>query len=170
MNSKRNIVFLGMMGSGKSSIGHLISKKLKLKFYDIDLLIEKKLNMRIPKIFIDKGEFFFRQIEKKITLNILKNEKSVISLGGGAFLNKDIRKEVIKNHISFWLNWDNNTLVKRIINSSKRPLAYNLNHKELINLIEKRSKVYSKALHKINCNKLTKSEIVNEIMDIYETN
>ena len=72
MNSKGNIVFLGMMGSGKTSVGKLISKKLKLDFFDIDQQIEKKLNMEILKIFREKGELFFRKIEEKITLDILK--------------------------------------------------------------------------------------------------
>ena len=63
MKSKENIVFLGMMGSGKTSIGKLISKKLKLDFFDIDQLIEKKLSMQIAKIFEEKGEIFFRKIE-----------------------------------------------------------------------------------------------------------
>jgi len=74
MKSKGNLVFLGMMGSGKTSIGKLISKKLKLNFFDIDQLIEKKLNMEISKIFDLKGEVFFRKIEEKITLDILKKK------------------------------------------------------------------------------------------------
>ena len=75
MKSKGNIVFLGMMGSGKTSVGKLISKKLKLDFFDIDQQIEKKLNMEIFKIFKEKGELFFRKIEEKITLDILKKKK-----------------------------------------------------------------------------------------------
>ena len=81
MKSKENLVFLGMMGSGKSSIGLIISKKLKLNFFDIDKIIENDQKMRVSKIFETKGEDFFRQIEKKITLNILRNKKGVIALG-----------------------------------------------------------------------------------------
>ena len=88
MKSSKNIVFLGMMGSGKRSIGFLISKKLNLKFFDIDNHIENNLGMKISKIFKDKGEKFFREYEEKITLNTLKKKKIVIGLGGGAFLNK----------------------------------------------------------------------------------
>ncbi len=72
MKSRRNIVFLGMMGSGKSSIGLLVSKKLNLDFFDIDHCIEMKLNSKISKIFKEKGEKFFRVLEEKITLEILK--------------------------------------------------------------------------------------------------
>ena len=74
MESKENIVFLGMMGSGKSSIGLVVSKKLNLQFYDIDQIIEKDLGMSISEIFQKKGEKFFRDIEEKTTLKILKKK------------------------------------------------------------------------------------------------
>ena len=170
MKSKENLVFLGMMGSGKSSIGLIVSKKLKLNFFDIDKVIENDQKMRISKIFETKGEDFFRKIEKKITLNILRNKKGVIALGGGAFLNQDIKKEILKNHLSFWLNWKIYTLIDRIKNSKKRPLAINSNKNELVEIIEKRSIIYSKALYKINCDNLSKHEIARKIIKIYETN
>jgi shikimate kinase len=124
MKSKENLVFLGMMGSGKSSIGLLIAKKLKIKFIDVDKEIERELGLSISKIFETKGEDYFRKFEEKITLNLLKINSVVVSLGGGAFMNKVIRKEILKNHISFWLNWNNETLLNRIKNSKKRPLGY----------------------------------------------
>ena len=99
MNLKKNLVFLGMMGSGKSSIGHLVSKKLKLKFIDIDNLIEEEAGMKISDIFKKKGEEHFRNLEEKITLKNLTNIRNVISLGGGGFLNDKIRKEVFKNYL-----------------------------------------------------------------------
>ena len=170
MKSKENLVFVGMMGSGKSSIGLLIAKKLKLDFIDIDQEIVKQLGISIKKIFETKGEDYFRLLEEKITLKKLKLNPVVISLGGGAFTNKNIRKEVLKNHLSFWLNWNNEILINRIKNSKKRPLAFNLTENELIDLIEKRSNIYSKALHEIKCDNLSKYEIVNKILKIYETN
>ena len=94
MKSGRNIVFLGMMGSGKTSIGFLVSKKLKLDFYDVDHYIENKLKMKISNIFKNKGEKFFREYEEKITLELMKIKGIVVSLGGGAFLNKNIRKSL----------------------------------------------------------------------------
>ena len=169
MKSKKNLIFLGMMGSGKSSIGSLIAKKLQLNFIDIDNVIENELGLSIKKIFEIKGENYFRKFEKKTTLKKLKSSSTVISLGGGAFSNKEIRKEVITNHISFWLNWSNDILLNRIKNSKKRPLAFNSSENEIIDLIKKRSNIYSKALYKIECDNLTKNEIVKEILKIYET-
>ena len=170
MKSKENLVFLGMMGSGKSSIGLLVAKKLKLNFVDIDKEIENNLNITIKKIFELKGEDYFRKIEEQTTLKKLKLSSTVISLGGGGFTNENIRKEILKNHLSFWLNWSYETLLNRIKNSRKRPLVINATNAELIDLIKKRSNIYSKALYEIRCDNLSKSEIVNKIIEIYETN
>jgi len=170
MKKKKNLVFLGMMGSGKTTIGKLISKKLGLNFFDIDSVIEKKMRMSISSIFYKKGEKFFREIEEKITLDILKKKNNIISLGGGAFLNNNIRKEIVSNHISIWLDWNIKTLINRINKSSKRPLAFNINKDALKKKKKKRSNIYSKAMYKINCNKLTKIEVLRESLRIYENN
>tara|TARA_Y100001970_G_scaffold278856_1_gene385184 strand:- start:17753 stop:18277 length:525 start_codon:yes stop_codon:yes gene_type:complete len=170
MKLKKNLVLLGMMGSGKTSIGLMTSKKLQLDFIDIDIEIENQIGMKISKIFEVKGEKYFREVEEKITLKNLEKEESIISLGGGGFLNNNIKKEVLKNHYSFWLNWNYRTLIRRINNSKKRPLAFGINRLELIELIKKRSNIYSKALYKIDCEKLSKTIIVNKITKIYETN
>ena len=169
MESKENLVFLGMMGSGKSSIGSIVAKKLKLNFVDIDNEIEKELGTNIKKIFEKKGEDFFRKFEEKITLKKHKLNSTVISLGGGAFMNKNIRKEVLKSHISFWLNWDNEILLSRIKKNNKRPLVQNSTNAKLIELMNKRSNIYSKALYEIKCDNLTKNEILRKILKIYET-
>ena len=168
MKSKENLIFLGMMGSGKSSIGSLVAKKLQFKFIDVDNEIETELGLSIKKIFETKGENYFRKFEEKITLKKLKLKPVVISLGGGAFTNRNIRKEVIRNHLSFWLNWSDEILVNRIKNSKKRPLVSNASENEIIDLIKKRSNIYSKALYKIECDSLTKKEIVKKILNIYE--
>jgi|TARA_B110000003_G_scaffold183128_1_gene182156 shikimate kinase len=170
MHSKKSLVFLGMMGSGKSSIGFLVSKKLNLKFVDIDNIIEDETGMKISNIFEEKGEDYFRNLEEKITLKVLKISNIVVSLGGGGFINDKIRNQVLSNHFSFWLNWDSEILLTRIKNSNKRPLVHKSTNQEIINLIKKRAKIYSKAKFKINCNKLTKNEIVKKITKIYELN
>ena len=168
MKSKENLVFLGMMGSGKTSIGLLVAKKLQLNFIDIDKEIENETKIPIKKIFEIKGEDYFRKLEDKTTLKKQKLNSVVISLVGGAFINANIRKEVLKNSLSFWLNWRNEILLNRIKNSKNRPLTFNATDNELIDLIQKRSNVYSKALYEIKCDKLTKKKIVKNILEIYE--
>ena len=96
MKSNKNLILIGMMGSGKSTIGRLLGQKLNLRFFDIDFLIEKKVNMKIAEIFEKKGEDKFRNLEKKITLKFLNKNNCIISLGGGAFINKIIKKKVNK--------------------------------------------------------------------------
>ena len=169
MKSKENIVFLGMMGAGKTTIGKLVSQKLSFDFYDTDNEIENKLSLKISKIFQNKGENFFREIEEKITLELLNKKKTIIALGGGTFLNNKVRKEILNNHLSFWLKWDDEILLNRIKNSHKRPIAFNSTNHEILKLIKKRSNIYSKALYKINCENFTKNEIAKKIINIYET-
>ena len=170
MKLKKNLVLLGMMGSGKSTIGYLLSKNLNLEFYDIDSIIEKQDGRKIAEIFNTEGEDFFRKLEEKVSIKILKLKNKVISLGGGAFLNENIRKEVLSNNVSFWLNWKDNTLINRIKRNNKRPIINNSNENEIKKLISKRLKIYSMANFKINCEKFTKNEITRKILDIYEKN
>ena len=170
MDSNKNLVFLGMMGSGKSSIGNLVSKKLDLPFIDIDSVIVENTGMSILEIFEKKGEDYFRNLEEKTTLKYLKKIKIIVSLGGGGFINPKIRREVLTNHFSFWLNCDESILIRRIRDSKKRPLVLKSTNQEIRAIIKDRSKIYSNAQFKINCNKLTKTEIVNKIIKIYELN
>ena len=165
---KKNLVLIGMMGSGKSTIGRLLSDSTNLNLIDTDKLIEKETKLEIKDIFQKKGENFFRKIEEKITLNSLKFSNNIIAIGGGAFLNDKIREKIRNNCISVWLKCSEQTLISRIKNSKKRPKAYLLKDKDLIKLINNRSKIYSKADYKINCDSLTKKEITNKILKIYE--
>ena len=170
MNLNKNIVLLGMMGSGKSTIGYLLSRNINFNFLDIDKFIEKEMGLKIYDIFQKKGEIYFRNLEEKITLKFLKGKGKIISLGGGAFLNKNIRKEILKNHISFWLSWNNSTIIKRILKSKKRPIAFISSENNLKKLINERSNIYSEAKFKINCETLTKNMIVKNIIELYEKN
>ena len=168
MKSNKNIVLVGMMGSGKSSIGKLLSRKTGLDFIDIDALIEKKENKSITEIFKVNGEKYFRDLEEKISIKKLKEYNSVISLGGGAFLNAKIRKKSSLNSITVWLNWKTSTLIDRIKDSKKRPVVTNLKANEIKDLIEERSKIYNSSDYKVNCDKLSKSGIVDKIKNFYE--
>ena len=169
MKSKKNLVLIGMMSSGKSTIGGLLAKKLNFKFFDIDKIIENETKMKITEIFKIKGENFFRNLEEKTTVKLLNFTNAVISLGGGGFVNEIIRKETNTKSKTFWLDWNLDTLISRIRKRNNRPVALALNNNELKNLIIKRSKYYSKAKYKINCQKLTRSEIIKKILNLYES-
>ena len=169
MKSKKNLVLIGMMSSGKSTIGELLAKRLNFKFFDIDKIIENETKMKITEIFKIKGENFFRNLEEKTTIKLLNFSNAVISLGGGGFINEVIRKETNTKSKTFWLDWNLDTLISRIRKRNNRPVALALNNNELKNLIIKRSKYYSKAKYKINCQKLTKPEIIKKILNLYES-
>ena len=168
MKSNKNIVLLGMMGSGKSTIGYLLSNKINTDFYDIDKIIEEEEGLKITEIFENKGENYFRKIEEKICLKILKFNKKIISLGGGSFLNNKIREEIQNNHVSFWLNWNTSTIIRRIKKNKNRPILKGMSENEINKLIIKRKKIYEKAHLKINCENLSKNEIINKIIKLYE--
>ena len=105
-------------------------------------------------------------MEKKITLNLLNKNNCVISLGGGAFINETVRKVAQKNNATIWLNWNLKTLIDRIKKNNKRPVASNLSNNKLKDLLINRSKIYSKANYKIDCENMQKTEIVNKIIQL----
>jgi len=165
----KNLTLTGMMGVGKSTIGKILAKKLNYNFVDVDKLIESKENLSINLIFKHKGENYFRKIEYKVILSELKNNNSVISLGGGAFLNTTIRKNAKKLSTSFWLDVPVDELIKRLKKNKKRPLLLNKNLSETVKKIYfDRRKIYNEADYRIKCNSLRSGEIVNKILNLYE--
>ena len=166
---KKNLVLLGMMAAGKTVLGKIVAKKQELKFIDIDASIEKKNSMSIKEIFKKKGEKFFRIEEEKEILKSLKKNNCIIALGGGAFMNKTVRENILKNAISIWLNVDVKTLNKRVRWNRKRPLLEEKdNLKKLTELYAERKDIYKLANHKIACDKLSKENIVEKIIALYE--
>ena len=161
-----------MMGSGKSTIGALLSKKINMKFVDLDQKIETIEKKTISQIFKLKGEKYFRALEVKTILSLLdpKEKELVLSLGGGSFLEEKVRKNVKNNSLSFWLNCKPYTIIKRIRKSSKRPLIQGLNDQEIKKMMLDRNKYYAKSNFKIDCNNHKKSEIVDKIVSILREN
>ena len=166
---KKNLVLTGMMGVGKSTIGKKLAKSLKLKFVDVDKIIEKKEKTTIKEIFKSKGESYFRKIEKKISLDELKKNNTVIALGGGAFMNKSIRKEAKNSSISFWLDVSLESLLIRLKNVKKRPLLNKNNLQESVNKIySERKKIYNKSNFRIKCYSKNTNQITNKIIKLYK--
>ena len=166
---KKNLVLLGMMAVGKTTLGKIVAKKQELKFIDIDASIEKKNSMTIKEIFKKKGEKFFRMVEEKEVLKSLEKNNCVIALGGGAFMNKTVRENILKNAISIWLNVDIKTLNKRVKWNQKRPLLKEENNqKKLAELYAERKDIYKLANYNIACGKLSKESIAEKIIALYD--
>ena len=165
----KNLTLTGMMGVGKSTIGKILAKQLNYKFVDVDKLIEDKEGSTINFIFKHKSESYFRKIENDITLAELKKYNSVISMGGGAFLNHSIRKSAKKLSTSFWLDVPIDELIKRLKNNRKRPLLFKKNiNEEVKKIYFDRKKIYNEADYRIICDSLKSEEIARKILNLYE--
>lgn len=165
----KNLVLTGMMGVGKTTLGKRLAKELSYNFVDVDKLIEIKEGCSINHIFKKKSEKYFRKLECNISLVELKKKNTVISLGGGAFLNKSIRQAVKNSALSFWLDVSVYKLINRLKKNKKRPLLYNKNLSEMINKIYlDRKTTYNEADFRIRCNFLKPEKIVNKILKLYE--
>jgi shikimate kinase len=165
INKLTRISLTGMMGSGKTSIGKLLAKKINLPFYDSDENIEDKLSLKISEIFETYGEILFREQEEKICIDILKKEKFVLALGGGAITNEGIRDSIAKNSLLIYLKTDENILFERLKNDKSRPLLKGTNLKKQINSILKdREKFYSESNIIIENNVNDIEAVVEEII------
>jgi shikimate kinase len=166
---KKNLVLTGMMGVGKSTIGKRLAKSLKLKFVDVDKAIEEKEKNTVSEIFNNKGESYFRKIEKKITLEVLKKSELVIALGGGAFINSSIRKEVLNSCTSIWLDLNVKSILLRLKNVNKRPLLNQNNLEKTLNKIYlDRKRIYNESNFRIKCESKNIKVITDRIIKIYE--
>jgi len=165
------IILLGYMGSGKTTIGIQLAKKLFLNFTDLDEFIEEKEQKSIKEIFEQKGEIYFRKIEHKYLKQFIKeNESYVLSLGGGTPCYAGNLDLILndKNNLSFYLRGSISTLFKRLSeNKFKRPLINDLSDNQLTEYIAKhlfeRSIFYDKATYKISIDDKEVQEIVTEI-------
>ena len=166
----RVLIILGFMCVGKSTIGKRLSSLLAMSFVDTDKLIEEKESMPISEIFSEYGENYFRELEEKYILNLLKKEKSneIISLGGGSLINKKVRLAIKnENVVSIWLNLDIKTIFARLNRSpQERPVANRLNsHEKIKTLFNKRIDYYKDANVEIKINQLSKNQVINLIYD-----
>ena len=166
---KKNLVSLGMMSVGKTTLGKIVAKKQGLEFVDTDVNIEEKCSMKISEIFKKKGEKFFRQEEEKEVLESLNKSECIIALGGGAFMEKTVRDKILKDSVSIWLELNLKTLNKRTKWNIKRPLLDRKDNKKKINkLYARRKNIYKLSKYKINCNNLNKENIAKKIIDFHE--
>ena len=163
----RNIVLLGHMGCGKTTIGKNLARKLKYNFIDTDYEIEKSTDSKINTIFLNKGEHEFRKIEEDIISNILITEtERVIALGGGSFENKNIRKLVLEKNISIWLKCNINILVERLKKNNNRPLLIGKDIQSEIMILDKARKInYEKSNFHYDVSKKQKKIILKDIVD-----
>jgi shikimate kinase len=142
----RPIVLVGLMGTGKSSIGRKLAAALSLPFTDADEAIETAAKMTIPEIFERYGEPAFRDGERRVIGRLMEEERGVIATGGGAFVNDETRALILEKGIAVWLDCDIDTLVERVGRKDNRPLLRNGDPREILSrLREERNPFYAQA-------------------------
>jgi len=138
----KNIVLIGMMGSGKSTIGHMLSNLLDLPFVDTDKIIERKSNLSIPQIFQESGEAEFRRLENQTITEFSKASPQIIATGGGVIKNPENMRLLKKNGIVFFLNRPVRAIALDLRKSNKRPLLQSFS--DLFNIYSERMPIYKK--------------------------
>ena len=148
------IVLVGVMGSGKSTVGRKLAKKLSLQFYDSDKMLEEKEGLSIMDIHEFMGKKYFQQKEEEIIKEIIGYGTIVLSTGGNSFMNENIRQIISEKAISIWLNIDLETIYERVSRRNTRPeLNMVENKKEFIDeMMKKQAPIFEQADIKINGN------------------
>ena len=143
---KKTIAFIGMMGAGKTAVGKVVASKLGVPFLDADTEIEKAANMSIQEIFIRDGEEFFREREAQVILRLMKGSPTILSTGGGAFIQEANRQAINLLGVSLWLDVEVDLLWSRVKNKDTRPLLKSLNPYETLKKLHvERQHIYKKA-------------------------
>ncbi len=161
----RPIVLVGLMGSGKSSVGRRLAEKLQLPFVDADHAIEEAADKTITEIFADHGETYFREGERRVISRLLDNGAQVLATGGGAFMNAETRDHIAKLGISIWLRADLDLLMKRVLRRSDRPLLQNDNPTAIMeNLMATRYPIYAQSDITVDSRDVQHSQMVNDVI------
>ncbi|ASS55465.1 shikimate kinase [Rhizobium leguminosarum] len=142
----RNLILVGLMGAGKSSVGRIVASQLAIPFIDSDLEIERVSRMTIAELFAAYGEQEFRALEARVVKRLLKSGPRVVSTGGGAFINDRTRKHIKKGGLSVWLKADLDVLWERVNKRDTRPLLKTENPKQTLEgLMNARYPIYAQA-------------------------
>ncbi|MGY4688708.1 shikimate kinase [Salibacterium sp. K-3] len=165
---ERNIVLIGFMGSGKSTIGTLLSKKLYRDFVDVDDYIEARQKMSIPDIFRKKGEDTFRELEKETTIRLCEKERlKILALGGGAYMQPEIREACMKYCIVVLLNVGWETWKDRLpLIQGNRPVLQNKSMEEMEALFYERKQAYSLNTLQVDTDGKGEEETADEIVHL----
>lgn len=162
----QSIVFIGFMGVGKTTIGQKVARKLYRDFIDIDQEIEKEFNMPTTEIFKKFGEKAFREKEKNVIESLSQQQLKIISVGGGAFLQEDIRNICLSNCIVFYLDLSWEYWKERIgLLIDSRPVLQSRTLEEIEELFYTRQEIYSYHHSKVNTNDLDVDEVADFIVD-----
>jgi shikimate kinase len=162
----RSVVFIGLMGAGKTAIGRRVAAMLGLSFTDSDHEIESVSRMTIPDLFERYGETEFRSLEQRVILRLLENGPQVLSTGGGAFMNAQTREAIATHGMSVWLKADVDVLFDRVSKKQNRPLLKNADPRAVLEkLMAERYPVYALADVTVPTRDERKEVIAGEVIE-----
>ncbi|ABR61395.1 shikimate kinase [Sinorhizobium medicae] len=162
---KRNLVFIGLMGAGKSAIGRLTAQALGVPFVDSDHEIERVSRMTISDLFATYGEEEFRALEARVLKRLLRSGPRVVSTGGGAYINERSRRHIKRGGLTVWLNAELDVLWERVNKRDTRPLLKTENPKQTLeNLMRARYPIYAEADLTVLSRDVKKEAMVEEVL------
>lgn len=162
-----NVVLIGMMGSGKTSVGRLLADWLGVRLHDIDATIEYEAGCGIPEIFERRGEAHFRELEREAIARAVRGRPCVIATGGGAFVDPGNRRALKAGGIVIYLRASAERLAERVRRTRKRPLLRDADPLARIReLLAEREAAYREADHVIDTDALRVDEVVARILDL----
>jgi shikimate kinase len=162
---RRNLVFVGLMGAGKSAIGRMTATALGIPFIDSDHEIERVSRMTISDLFVAYGEEEFRALETRVIKRLLHTGPRIVSTGGGAYINERTRRHIKKQGLSVWLKADLDVLWERVNKRDTRPLLKTENPKQTLeSLMETRYPIYAEADLTVISRDVKKEVMVEEVL------
>ena len=141
------VVFVGAPGSGKSTIAAAVAKHFGLPHIDTDTLVEQRSGMSVSDVFVSQGESVFRQLERVAVVDALGNDEAIVSLGGGAVINADTRKDLTKHRVA-WLQVSLSDAATRAGLNQARPLLLGNVRATLAKLLDERTPWYAEVATK----------------------
>lgn len=167
----QNIVLVGFMGSGKTTVGKLISERMGMPIIDMDQLIVERQGKSINDIFADEGEAHFRQLERELTQELAATSGNIISTGGGIVLNPDNITDFEKNGLVVCLLVDAETVLDRVRHDTSRPLLAGDKAQKVLNLLNTRRSLYESIAHTIDTSgRPSPIPTAEEIIELYKSN
>jgi shikimate kinase len=163
----RNIALIGFMAVGKSAVGRNLAKRLNRRFVDLDRMIERNAAMKVREIFAQKGEAYFRQLEKQALASVLAGQGLVIATGGGVVLDDDNLALLRERTLLICLSAPTETILKRVGDGTTRPLLKGADRRQRVEeLLEGRRERYAQAHATIDTGDLTLNQVVDKIIEI----